>query len=132
MAVDFEIGNVYSFNTLAPAVLNVRIVRAKLNGIVDYKQACTIVNVDVIQRQVYPLLPPGTPNNTQKYIYYVFTTESGARLCLAKNWIQLSSVELVEDATITVTIPGATLDDVERLRVALGVMGFRGFTIDVS
>lgn len=132
MAVEFEIGNVYSFNTLAPAVLGVRIVRAKLNGIVDYRQACTIINVDVVQRQVYPLLPPGTPNNTQKYIYYVFTTESGARLCLAKNWIHLSSIELVEDATISVTIPNATLDDVERLRAALGVMGYRGFTIDVS
>lgn len=132
MAVTFEIGNVYSFNTLAPAVLGVRVVRAKLNGIVDYRQACTIVNVDVMQRQIYPLLPPGTPNNTEKYIYYVFTTESGARLCLAKNWIHLPSIELVEDATISVTIPNATLEDVERLRATLSLMGFRGFTIDVS
>lgn len=132
MAAQFEIGNVYSFNTLAPAVLGVRITRAKLGGIVDYRQACTIINVDMIQRQVYPLLPVGTPNNTQKYIYYVFTSENGTRICLAKNWIQLTSVELVEESTISVTIPNANLEDVERLRSALSTMGFRGFTIEVA
>lgn len=127
----FEIGKIYSFNTMAPSVLGVRVTNATLEGIVDYRQACTMVNVDLLQRQVYPMLPHGTPNNTQKYIYYVFRTENGSRQVLASQWIEESTIQVVENITITITVPNASLSDVSRIQNAMNVMGFRGYTITV-
>lgn len=127
----FEIGKTYTFNTMAPAVLGVTVKNATLKAIMDYQSACGFTNVDVIQRQVYPLLPPGTPNNTKKYIYYVFTATNGSTLVLANAWVEMPTVEIVNDITITASIPNASLNDVERIRQGLSLMGFRGFNIEV-
>lgn len=125
----FDIAKTYSFSTLAPAILGTRINNATLVGIVDYRTALTMLNVDLIHRQVFPLLPAGTVNNTKNYIYYVFSAEGGAPFVMASVWIEEATIEIVENITISISVPHTTLSDVQRIRDTLNLMGYTGFTI---
>ena len=58
-----SIGTVYSFQTLAPAILGQRIANAKLTAIVDYNTAIRYVNVVSQYSNIMPHLPTGTPRN---------------------------------------------------------------------
>lgn len=130
--MSFKIGKIYTFNTLAPAVLGVIVKNARLTGIVDYSTACKHINVDMLQRNVYPLLPAGTPNITSDYTYYLFKGESGNMVVLADVWIEETSIEEALGKTISISIPNANLEDVTRIRDTLNLMGFVGYKIVIS
>ena len=129
---NFQIGNTYNFNTRAPAVLGSLFKNATILGIVDYNTASTYINIDVMQRTIYPLLPQGTPDNPKKYTYLLIQAESGQKTVLAYQWIDENTIAEVSSATIIVTLPNVNATDAERIRDSLALLGFTGFTIDVQ
>lgn len=127
-----NIGKRYTFNTLAPAILGTTVRNAKVMAIADFRYACTFINVPLIQRNVFPSLPLGTPDSPEHYTYYVLEGESGNVTVLADAWIQESSIELYVASTINVSLPNVSLTDVQKIRDALNLMGYSGFNITVS
>ena len=126
---NFDIDKVYTFNTRAPALLGAQVTRATLKGIIDYSVAVTFINVDLQHRKIYPTLPPGTVNDPKKFTYLLFKTESGELAVFAYEWIDDTSIEVVDSTTLTVTLPGVSNSDANKIRDALNLIGFTNFTI---
>jgi hypothetical protein len=129
---NFEIDKVYTFNTRAPALLGAQVTRATLKGIIDYSVAITFLNVDLQHRKVYPALPSGTVNDPKKFTYLLFRTESGELTVFAYEWIDDTSIEVVDSTTLTVTLPGVSNSDANKVRDALNLIGFTNFTITAT
>lgn len=128
----FEIDKVYTFNTRAPALLGAQVTRATLKGIIDYSVAVTFINVDLHHRKIYPALPQGTVNDPKKFTYLLFKTESGELTVFAYEWIDDTSIEVVDSTTLTVTLPGVSNSDANKIRDALNLIGFTNFTITAT
>lgn len=126
---NLNISQVYTFNTNAPSVLGATIKNAKLIGIVDYNSALKLDNVLLKFRQIYPLLPAGTLDNPEACVFYVFRTESGAEIVLADQWIDDTTVTLVEGVNFTITLTNASNSDISRIRDALNALGYTNYNI---
>jgi hypothetical protein len=127
-----SVGNIYSLSTVAPGILGARLERAKLSGIIDYNTANSFINVESIQRAVYSILPTGTPVSPKSYSFFIFTLENGETKVLAKEWMDESSIELIETVTITVKLIANNASEVTKIREALSLLGHKNFTIEVS
>lgn len=129
---NFVIGNVYTFGTRAPSLLGALFENVTILGIVDYNIATTFRNVDLDHKRIYPLLPNGTVDNPKKFTYILVKAESGQTTVLAYEWIDDSTIELVDSVTLTVTIPNVNSADAAKVRDALSLLGFLQFTITAS
>lgn len=123
------LNKVHTFNTLAPAILGAQIKNVKLIGIMDYDTAVTYDTVDLKFRQVYPNLPNGTPDNPKACIFYRFISESGEKIVLADQWIDMSTVEIITHINFTVDFTLADIADISRVRDALNALGYRNYVI---
>ena len=129
---EFQIGKVYSFNTRSPVFLGAVQQRVKLKSIVDADMARRYEPIDQLHAEIYPTLPPGTPNDPNALTYYIFEGLNKKLIILADSWIDVSSVEVIEYVTISVNIPRASLSDVEKVRMALSAANIEGFVISTS
>ena len=125
----FEIGKVYTFNTLSPAFLGAVITRAKFKAMLNAEIARRFTAIDQTHAQVYPTLPPGSPKDPNSAVYYMFEGQNGQPIIFSEHWIDPLSVEVVEYVEITVRVVRASLSDVEKVRVALSAAGIKDFTI---
>ena len=128
MSLNLVINNVYTFQTLAPAILNATYRNAKLEASYNFQTATKQQNVEALYRAIYPVLPPGTPSDPATQIYHRFITESGERVILADNWINGGTVITVTSLSFGARIVNATIEDRERVRKALSHLGVN-FTI---
>ena len=129
MAYDFKLNKVYKFATKAPGVLPAVVSNAKLIAITDYSTASRQEHIRIVYRNVYPLLPPGTPDQPESCLYYRFKTENGSELTLADQWIDDSSVELIEAISLRVNITDISVEDISRIRDALLALGYTTMTM---
>lgn len=125
----FNVQSTYSFDTLAPAILGARFNRAVMLGELSFELAVKDANVLLHYRQIYPSLPPGTPDNPKLAKYFVFRTESGPLVTLCEQWIDLASVVLVEGINFTVNFTQGLPSDVNNIRDLLSAAGYNNFTI---
>lgn len=126
---NFQMNKVYSFNTLAPAILGASIRNAKLISIMDYNTALSYDNVDLKFRTVYPALPIGTPDTPESSVYYRFKSESGENIVIADIWIDEASVEIIEHIRFQATFEQSSLSDMTRVRNALNALGITNYVI---
>jgi len=124
------IGNVYTFNTLSPSILGVSFINVKLIGIMDYTSALQIENVNVKYRAIYPTLPSGTINDPSVNLYYHFQTQSGEKILLAEQWVDLPTVVLITTVDFKITLTTATVQDMNTIRDVLNGMGYSNFVIE--
>ena len=127
-----EQGRVYNLYTKAPGILGGRLENASLGAIMTYDYARTMDNIDLLYRQVYPTLPAGTPDNVRSCTYYVFKLPSGGTKVLADQWIDMSSVELVDGIEYTVTFRNKSISHASRLRDILNSMGETDYVIRIK
>ena len=121
--MEMVLGQNYSFNTHAPAILGATLKNLKLVGQITYEQARTMDNVDLRHRQIYTLLPPGTPDNPRQYNYYLFVT-------LGVPWIIENSIENVTTRQIKITITDIPTTKVNRLKESLAILGIINYVLE--
>lgn len=126
---DLAIGKVYSFSTQAPMVLGSEITYAKLSSIVDADTARLFEPIDQIYAQILPSLPLGTPVDPAASVFYIFTARNGSRIVIADVWIAEPTLTLIESVSVTITLPSASLSDIEPIRQALIAANAPPFTI---
>lgn len=129
--IEFSINSTYNFETLAPAILGDKIKNAKLTSIVDYGMATKLFNPNSQHANVYTHLPPGTPRDLTKYVYYVFKTENNETRVFAREWINLNSAELVSGTTIRVDIYNISAQDQAHIRQLLLAAGYTSLNFQV-
>jgi len=128
----YEIGNLYTFETKAPAELGKDFKNLELVLITNYKRAARIRDVQAIHRSILGQLGEGAPANAEQLSYLVFENELGDEICLAENWISPESVTSASAMTLTAVIPNSTINDQRRLREILSQEGFKNFQLGLS
>jgi hypothetical protein len=124
-----SIGKTFRFNTRAPALLGAIINNAKLLAMLDYDTAKAYENIDLKYRKIYPLLPNGTPDSPESCIYYRFKSESGENIIIADQWIENSTIEIIEHINFQVTFTDCAILDISRVRDAINALGYTNFVI---
>lgn len=119
----------YSFNTLAPAVLGASFLNVTLKAILDYNTAMKFNNVAQQNQVILPILPAGTPTDPSKYVYLLFSTQTGTTVILAYNWIDPSSISDSQSISISIVVNGVGTADITTISNALNLMGYTNFTI---
>ncbi len=128
--VDFTLNSAFSFETLAPALLGAKIKNAKLISILGYTKAVQFFNPIAQHANIYPNLPAGTNKDLSKYTFYEFETENGEIKYLAKEWINLNTVELVSGTTTRITIYNTSINDQQKIRDWLLSAGHSSFNVE--
>lgn len=129
---EFSIGKVFNFNTTAPAILGTEIKGAKLIAIVGYDLALKYENVLTKYRTIFPLLPNGTPNKPENCIYYIFKSAIGETIVFCDQWIDDTSVEVIEHINVNIVMNNLSLSDIPRIRNALNALGFTDYAINTN
>jgi hypothetical protein len=126
---DFKIGKVYTFDTYAPTLLGTQLKNARLTSIIDFDTANSYENILLKYRQIYPLLPVGTPDNGRLCTYYVFETESKEKVVYADQWINEDTIVVIEHININIYITDIALNDISNIRDILRAAGYFDFRI---
>lgn len=129
---NFEIKGIYSFNTIAPAILGNAFTNVKVLGIIDSVLASQFISPHIRHADLYPFMPSGTPDDPTQYNYLMVQLASGEKTVLAMPWIDESSIQKITVTTITVTFSNASNADVERIREVLALNAFTNFTISAT
>lgn len=129
MSYNFQLNKIYTFDTNAPAILGSRVENAKLTGILDYETARRYDEVHLKYRNIYPLLPTGTPDQPETCIYYKFKAENGSVLIMADQWINESSIEEISAVMANIVVSDIAMEDISRIRDALLALGYNNINI---
>lgn len=112
----------YNFSLYPNSVLGTVYRNAKLISILDYNIALKFANVDLLQRQIYPYLPPGTNSDHTNYTYYLFK-HNDKNLVIADTWIIESSVEETSGLNYTLRLNNITPTQLNMIRDQLRLLG---------
>lgn len=118
----FKINEHYSFSTYTNPIIATAYKAAKLASILDYKTAVKFGNIDLIQKQIFPYLPPGTPKNHNNYTYLLFDV-NGKTVVIAEEWIIPNSVTQSEGKSYTLTLNNITSTQMAIVRDQLRLLG---------
>jgi hypothetical protein len=132
MSYLFELRKRYNFNTLASGLLDISLKNVLLVGITDANEVIKFTAGAVVgqYRNIYPLLPNGTPNDIYQCTFYRFKTQDNEIIYLADQWIDADTIEEVTSVSIRITIPNTKLQDKSRIRDLLNASGYTSFTIE--
>lgn len=122
-----NINSTYTFETLVPAILGAKIRNAKLIAVLDYSTVSAFMNPHSQHSVVYPHLPPNTPRDLTKYIYYLFRTVNNEQVVLANVWINESTITEINTNTIKIEVFNVGADDLTRINKLLMSAGFDSF-----
>lgn len=119
-----DINKYYSLSLYANSILGTTLRGAKLVSILDVTTARKFASIDLLSKQVYPYLPPGTPKNINGYQFYLFNVE-GKDKVIADYWIIPGSIEEAESVEYNITLKGVTTHELSVIRDQLRLMQVR-------
>jgi hypothetical protein len=117
-----EINKHYNFSVYANAVLGTVYKNTKLVSILDYTTALKFANIELLNRQVYPYLPPGTLKDHTKYTYFLFQYKDKT-IVLADVWILDNSVEETSGLNYTLKLNNITSTQLAIIRDQMRLLG---------
>ena len=129
-AINFEIGKTYSFDTLAPSVLSLRIINAKVVSVMDADTAARSGH-DIMSwhERVRSHLPAGYNKDPNTHVYVKFRTYSGEETIFSTSWINMSTLMLTEAKRIIATVDDVSLTDMEVIRKLLIANGYTNINV---
>ena len=121
--MNFEVGSIYRFDTLAPTVLGVSYNNMKVDGLVTASIASKHMDIYSRHKQLTTLIP-GLPTDANNCTFVMFTNVSNNEtVILALEYIVTASIVSTEAVTLTVTIPNSSPADGPVIREALRKVG---------
>jgi hypothetical protein len=94
----------------------------KLVSILDYTTALKFSNVELLQTQIRPYLPPGTNLNHHDYTYYLFSYKD-KQIVIADAWIIPTSIEETSGSSYTIRLNNITNTQLAIVRDQLRLLG---------
>lgn len=121
----FKLKDTISFNTRAPAILGTRFDRVKVLGVLDSQSAAQL-GVDVVgmHRNIFPLLPQGTPDDIDAQPYLKIQLPSGTITAISMAWMNLDTVTVFESTSAQFTVSDIGPADIERIVNILKANGY--------
>lgn len=123
-------GTTYNLSTKAPGVLPSSYQQLKLSSICNFRMAQSVEGPALYAkwRQIYPLLPAGTPDRPEAVDWYVFETASGSEVVLAADWINGPTVTPVTYRQYSILLTDSDYEQAQRIRDFLNTINAK-FTI---
>lgn len=119
---ELKISKHYNLSVFANSILGSTYANVKLLSILGYETALKFASIDLLHKQVYPYLPPGTPADHTEYTYYMFESQ-GKTIILADYWIVPGSVEETEGVNYTIKLNNITAQELSVVRDQLRLLG---------
>jgi len=123
-------GQVLSFELLTNLLSN-EYRNVVLEGVVGYKQAKRIEDVDATHANIIGSLPQGTPKNAREYNYLHITMPDGSERAVGIPWIK-DPINVVTKQIIVARINGSSIEDGDVVAKALRAYGFTDFQLEVN
>lgn len=130
---DVQIDQRFSFEVYPASIIGNNFKDVKLDGIISARSATTFgVDIVSLHAQVYPTLPPGTPNDPFKYSWVRVTYPNGETVTLGVPWIRPESIVVSAGGRVTIMFENKSQSDVDRMLLALSSNGFRPDDVQVA
>jgi hypothetical protein len=131
MTIQFQTRKVYSFDLHPSSILGTGFNNVTVQAILDYQSALAFADLDALHVNVFPHLPPGTPNRPQDFDYLWLRTQNGDTTIIGIPWIVEETIELVESLKMNITIEDVGSIDIERVRACLSQNGYNKIAISL-
>lgn len=120
----FNIGDHISFSVYPSLLLGNNFKNLKVESVVDSEVAVAMgFDVYAQHANVYPTLPPASPNSPTKYSFLLLRTVSNERICIGMPWIDSTTITKVSTTNLQIVVTGAGADKIELVRTALIAQG---------
>lgn len=120
----------YNLSLYQNPVLGTTFKNLKLVSILDYNTALKFSNIELLHRQIYPYLPPGTNSDQTTYTYYLFSYKD-VDITIADVWIIPDSIEETSGLNYTIRLNNVTSSQLSVVRDQLRLLGIE-FTVDAT
>jgi hypothetical protein len=130
--INFQLRQVYSFNVYPTALLSTDFSNVTIKAIMDPISAGKEIDIYALHAQMYPMLPPGSPNSAEDYDYVKIQTTAGNTTILGMAWIDANTVQLVQASTITAVISNVSAVDMNRILNALVQNGYSAVNLSIK
>lgn len=132
--MNFEIGSIYSFRTIAPEVLGEYFEDMKLKAIATFDIVMALnYNAVLKHKQVYNSdnYDP-TYKSADTYQYLIFETKNGDTVILGEPWIISSSINSEYGIDVSLSFNNISLDDIELIGSQLTSLGYPDIKIKMD
>lgn len=122
---DWKVNTHYTFTTAAPGVLPAQYTDVAFSGQVSYSTAAKIgsINIYAQWRQIFPLLPPGTPDTPESADWYIFDMPDGSIVVLAAPWIDGGTVTPISFQQFDIALTQSNYTQMTQIRDFLNKIG---------
>ena len=128
----FKLKDTISFDTLAPSILGTKFERVKVLGVLDSASAAQLgVDVVAMHRNIFPLLPAGTPDQIDAAPYLKLQLANGTFTAVSLNWINLDTVTVFESTSAAFTVSNIGPSDITRITDILKANGYSSLEVKV-
>lgn len=112
----------YNFSLYQNSILGTIYEGAKLVSILDYQTALKFANIELLHRQIFSYLPPGTNSDKTQYTYYLFKV-NGKDVIVADVWIIATSIIETLGVNYTIRLNNITSTKFTVVRDQLRLLG---------
>lgn len=135
MAVDIhslKVEQVISFETIAPAILQLKYDQVIFEGIVGWGAARSFDDIASLHRALYPSMNQSeVKDDYRSYQYFLFQTTSGPKANVTQTlgipWIQLDTLVVSGNKDLSLIFPNITPENEQYLYQLLRANGFTNF-----
>lgn len=120
--INAKINKHYSFSLYSSPVISSTYQNAKLLSMLDYDTALKFSNIELIQKQIFPYLPPGTNPNHTEYTYYLFNHKD-KNVVIAESWIIDSSFAESSSVNYNIRLNNVSTGELNIVRDQLRLLG---------
>lgn len=131
---NLNVGEVISFETIAPSILQLKYSQIKFGGVVNWAVARSFSDIASLHRALYQSMDQNTvKDDYRSYDYVTFQDPNSDKpdlvLVLGIPWIQADTVEVSGHTDLSLIFPNMSPDRHQYLFQLLRANGFRNFQV---
>ncbi len=130
MIADFKIGNRYKFRTIAPITLKPEYVNVKLVGTLTFDMATAFTDVTGLHIRVQEEVGRNI-RGLEDSSFYVFENDDKERIVLSSLWINLDTVEIVQEMKLKIEVVVKDLTDKYVIENMLKELGYDNVKVEL-
>jgi len=124
----FELNKIYTFDTLAPAILGSTFTNMKVKGIMAATEAMKYVDVYTLHNNLLNSIT-GLPANVNDNTFLLLENPDGVTTVLAVEYIDPLNITLVTTTNIRIDVLNTTVSDIAILKTRLLELGYSNLNI---
>lgn len=125
-----NVGDVISFETIAPSILNLKFNQVKFDGIVSWAVARSFADIASLHRSLYPSMNQSeVKDDYRSYGYLTFQNDSGVVQVLGVPWLRTDTLVVSGYEDLNINFPNISPDRKTYLFQLLRANGFSNFQV---